>query len=171
MDFSSLNFEDTHDVFKTGYQLGSTQTQATQVYSQEQQQQQQQQQQHHDHHHVDTTIDFFAFTDASTDFNNVSAAPIGTSSSSQQPHHQQQQHIDYTNIPQLTPDAGKFTSSSVLSGTNPEYMMSPLQISTHANAGVNPQPYPLDDLTGFGDDEVYICNNINNYNSIIFIYL
>ncbi|KAG2219374.1 hypothetical protein INT45_006082 [Circinella minor] len=148
MDFSSLNFEDTHDVFKTSYQLGSTQTQATQGNNQQQQQ---------DHHHVDTTIDFFGFADASTDFSNVSAAPIATSSSSQQPqHHQQQQHIDYTNIPQLTPDAGKFTSSSVLSGTNPEYMMSPLQISTHGNTGLNPQPYALDDLTGFGDDEDFL---------------
>ncbi|KAI9278791.1 hypothetical protein BDA99DRAFT_554397 [Phascolomyces articulosus] len=158
MDFSSLNFEDTHDVFKTGYQLCPTTTT-------EQQQQQ-------DHQ---AAIDFFSFADASTtDFNNVStttqhhgiitttSAPSSSSSSShhhqqQQIQPQQQQPIDYTNVPQLTPDAGKFTSSSVLSGTNPEYMMSPLQISTtHGTNGLNPRPYPLDDLTGFGDDEDFL---------------
>ncbi|KAI9499377.1 hypothetical protein BDB00DRAFT_796614 [Zychaea mexicana] len=150
MDFSSLNFEDTHDVFKNGsYQLcPTTPTTTASSHHHHQEQHQDQHQQNHHHHHADVSVDFFAFADGTADFTHLTATQ-------QQP--QQQHHVDYTNVPHLTPDAGKFTSSSVLSGTNPEYMMSPLQISTtHGVNGLNPRPYHLDDIAGFGDDEDFL---------------
>ncbi|KAI8142938.1 hypothetical protein BJV82DRAFT_539176 [Fennellomyces sp. T-0311] len=79
MDFNGLDFNDTHDVFKTNYELTNGDN--------------------HDH------VDFFSFAEASTDF------------------------------------------TSVLSGSNPEYIMSPLQIS-HGNTSLNPRAYPLDGLAG-----------------------
>lgn len=61
-------------------------------------------------------------------------------------------------VPQLTPDGQQeniFTNSSVLSGHNPEYDMSPLQINSH-NTAYTPLQHPLQSSTldDFADEEV-----------------
>lgn len=97
----------------------------------------------------DTSTDFLNLLDAST-FN----------------------HRGSYTVPQLSPDAqeNSFTSSSVLSGYNPEFNMSPLQIATTTNAQTNiintplmqtyhtplQQPKMNNPLEDFTDDEVYI---------------
>ncbi|KAG1474702.1 hypothetical protein G6F56_000191 [Rhizopus delemar] len=63
-------------------------------------------------------------------------------------------------VPQLTPDGQQeniFTNSSVLSGHNPEYDMSPLQINSH-NTAYTPLQHPLQSSTldDFADEEEFL---------------
>ncbi|KAI9247062.1 hypothetical protein BY458DRAFT_68625 [Sporodiniella umbellata] len=63
-------------------------------------------------------------------------------------------------VPQLTPDGQQeniFTNSSVLSGHNPEYDMSPLQINSH-NATYTPLQHPLQTsgMDDFADEEEFL---------------
>lgn len=122
----------------------------------------------HDHS-IDAAADFFSFADASGDFEHLDSS--ATEHSLQL--HQHAQKIDTTfHEPQLTPsgrDGSAFTGSSVLTGHNPEYAMSPLQISSHASNMVhlresNAAPNGFD---GFADEEVqkirsaYTCTSMN----------
>lgn len=65
--------------------------------------------------------------------------------------------FDSYNVPQLTPDGrdhSNCTNSSVLTGQNPDYTMSPLQISTSNPGAHHPQTISLEDMTNFTEDEV-----------------
>ncbi|KAL0097157.1 helix-loop-helix DNA-binding domain-containing transcription factor [Phycomyces blakesleeanus] len=75
----------------------------------------------------------------------------------------QQNEIGY-NIPQLTPDGREdaYTSSSVLTGYNPEYAMSPLQIATQSSSAPLLPVYhtplgrtTLNGLEDYGDEEEF----------------
>lgn len=73
-------------------------------------------------------------------------------------HHSNNNNNGLFAVPQLTPDGhqdSSFTGSSVLSGHNPEYNMSPLQINNHA-VNYTPIQHPLHNQTidDFGDEEV-----------------
>lgn len=63
--------------------------------------------------------------------------------------------------PQLTPD-GKdshaYTNSSVLTGHNPEYTMSPLQISTRPGQNIRHARKAVDEITSFNEDEVLVLS-------------
>lgn len=139
MEYSSFDFGTSSDGFKTDY-----------VSVPDQQ------------HTIDATADFFSFADASGDFEQLDTS--ATTGHSLQ--HQHQQHSDHTqkidtpfHEPQLTPsgrDSSAFTGSSVLTGHNPEYAMSPLQISSRQTTMVNQQEGNVasNGLDGFGDEEV-----------------
>lgn len=156
MDFSSFNLQDTGDLFKQNYQLN----------------------QNNNHkgdnaQHVDNSNDFFNFMDNHHGNNN------SNNSSATTPHfHPTQQQPGAYSVPQLSPDGGgggggghegsssTFTNSSVLSGHNPEFQMSPLQIASHPTTSTHSllqQTYhtPLQHATmsnshleEFNDDEV-----------------
>lgn len=73
-------------------------------------------------------------------------------------------------VPHLSPGQGSFTNSSALSGHNPEFNMSPLQIaSQHTNPIIQtyhtPLQHPMQNnhLEDFADDEVIVL--------IVFKYL
>ncbi|CAO3624106.1 unnamed protein product [Mucor fragilis] len=110
MDFGSFDLQDDGDLFKQNFQL-NTDSSSNQM--------------------QDNT-DFFHFIGEN------SAQIHGNLQTHQHPHqhqHEQQQqhpHGSYS-VPQLSPDGqeGSFTNSSVLSGHNPEFNMSPLQIASH----------------------------------------
>ncbi|ORE10147.1 hypothetical protein BCV72DRAFT_221871 [Rhizopus microsporus var. microsporus] len=75
-------------------------------------------------------------------------------------HHSNNNNNGLFSVPQLTPDGhqdNSFTGSSVLSGHNPEYNMSPLQINNHA-ANYTPIQHPLHNQTidDFGDEEEFL---------------
>ncbi|ORY94086.1 hypothetical protein BCR43DRAFT_517086 [Syncephalastrum racemosum] len=60
--------------------------------------------------------------------------------------------------PQLTPDgrdSHTYTNSSVLTGHNPEYAMSPLQISTRPGQNIRQTRKAVDDIASFNEDEEF----------------
>lgn len=149
MDFGSFDLQDDGDLFKQNFQL-NTDSSSNQM--------------------QDNT-DFFHFIGEN------SAQIHGNLQTHQHPHqhqHEQQQqhpHGSYS-VPQLSPDGqeGSFTNSSVLSGHNPEFNMSPLQIASHTTPQNNsnstmiqsyhtPMQHPVQQnmpLEDFQDEEVTI---------------
>lgn len=162
MDFGSFDLQDDGDLFKQNFQLntdGSSSSSSNQL--------------------QDNT-DFFHFIGEN------SAQIHGNLQTHQHPHqhqhqHEQQQqhpHGSYS-VPQLSPGGqeGSFTNSSVLSGHNPEFNMSPLQIASHSNSSNNtmiqsyhtPMQHPVQQqqqqqqnmpLEDFQDEEVTIEQSI-----------
>ncbi|CEP17967.1 hypothetical protein [Parasitella parasitica] len=108
MDFSSFDLQDDGDLFKQNFQLNSNSSNT---------------------HQIQDNPNFFNFIGEN------SSNSIHTDNNLQphqhQPHHQASHGL--FSVPQLSPDAqeGSFTNSSVLSGHNPEFNMSPLQIASH----------------------------------------
>lgn len=130
MDFGSFDLEsNNNNILKSPYAL-PTSTAAAQQHDNTQQ-----------HTTSHANVDFYSFTQH--DFNSMAL---------DLPSHA----FDSYNVPQLTPDGrdqSNCTNSSVLTGQNPDYTMSPLQIST-SNHGQHQQTISLEDMTNFNDDEV-----------------
>ena len=130
MDFGSFDLDNNN--IKSPYALPTTTTAATQ-------------QQNNTQHQPTTThanVDFLSFTH--NDFGSMSL---------DLPSHA----FDSYNVPQLTPDGrdhSNCTNSSVLTGHNPDYTMSPLQISTSNHGQHQQQTISLEDMTNFNEDEV-----------------
>ena len=141
MDFSSFNLQDSENLFKQNYQLNNNNSTNS----------------NHSNHNntnsnnVDSSNDFFNFMEGST-------SGFDHGSNNMKGH-----HSSYT-VPQLSPDGheGSFTNSSVLSGHNPEFNMSPLQIASQPAPHSMMQSYstPLQQSTqphsieDFADEEV-----------------
>jgi hypothetical protein len=108
MDFSSFNLQENGDLFKQNYQLNQNNNSSNS----------------NEHQSVDESTDFFNFMDNdSTTYNSHSNNNNNTNIHT---------HQGTFTVPQLSPDGheGSFTNSSVLSGHNPEFNMSPLQIAS-----------------------------------------
>ncbi|KAF7725662.1 hypothetical protein EC973_009469 [Apophysomyces ossiformis] len=110
MDFSAFDLGEAHDLFKHNYGV-----EATNVREENQ--------------HADNSAEFFSFVDYSQADTNVSRPAANV-------RHPQPSYV----MPQLTPDGheSSYTGSSILTGHNPEYQMSPLQISAHTSAASVP---------------------------------
>jgi hypothetical protein len=174
MDFSSFNLQDTGDLFKQNYQLNQNNNSNNNN-------------QHHntnnhaqnENNNVDNSNDFFNFMDSSHN-NNSNAGNVtphfdgGNNNSNQQQHQLQRAAAYQGGVPQLSPDGheGSFTNSSVLSGHNPEFQMSPLQIATHPSNSLMQQTYhtplqhPLSNnthhhLEDFNDEEVSFWSRLD----------
>ncbi|GAN01892.1 conserved hypothetical protein [Mucor ambiguus] len=109
MDFSSFELQDDADLFKQNFQLNTDNNSNS--------------------NQVQDNTDFFQFIgENSTQIH----GNLQTHQHQHQHHHHQHPHGSYS-VPQLSPDGqeGSFTNSSVLSGHNPEFNMSPLQIASH----------------------------------------
>lgn len=156
MDFSSFDLQDDGDLFKQNFQLSSNSSNT---------------------HQIQDNTDFFNFIGD----NNANIHTNNNTQSHQQSHqHQQHPHGSFS-VPQLSPDAqeGSFTNSSVLSGHNPEFNMSPLQIASHNTPQNNnsnnnmiqsyhtPMQHPMQNnpLEDFQDEEVIFI-----YMHTIFLY-
>lgn len=110
MDFSSFNLQENGDLFKQNYQLNDNNHGGN----------------NNEQQSVDGSTVFFNFMDSdSTSYN----APSNNSNNNSNNVHT---HQNTFTVPQLSPDGneGSFTNSSVLSGHNPEFNMSPLQIAS-----------------------------------------
>ncbi|KAI8644004.1 hypothetical protein BD408DRAFT_413912 [Parasitella parasitica] len=108
MNFSSFDLQDDGNLFKQNFQLNSNSSNT---------------------HQMQDNIDFFNFIGENS--NNSAYTDNNLQAHRHQAHHQNP-HGSFS-MPQLSPDAqeGSFTNSSVLSGHNPEFNMSPLQIASH----------------------------------------
>lgn len=131
MDFGSFDFESQTN-FKEDYsvsgQLGHSEQQSG----------------------LDSSVDFFSFADASADYN-LDQTVGGLHTDSHPPSSTTQLDGSYSEQqPQLTPDvrgSNNFTSSSsALTGSNPDHAMSPLQISSRIHM--------MGELKGVTEDEV-----------------
>ncbi|KAI9009360.1 hypothetical protein CLU79DRAFT_775332 [Phycomyces nitens] len=137
MDFGDFDLDNSGDPFKPTFGLNNNICNNNQT--------------------IDDSGDFFSFIDASTDnVNHCQSTHSGHST-------HQQNDIGY-NIPQLTPDGREdaYTSSSVLTGYNPEYAMSPLQIATQSSSAPLLPVYHtplgrtgLNGLEDYGDEEEF----------------
>lgn len=112
MDFSSFDLQDDGDLFKQNFQLNSTNNNNNNNSN-------------NNGNQIQDDTDFF-------DFIGENSAQIHSNLQTHQHQHQQHPHGSYS-VPQLSPDGqeGSFTNSSILSGHNPEFNMSPLQIASH----------------------------------------
>lgn len=110
MDFSSFDLQDDGDLFKQNFQLNSNNNNNNS---------------NNNSNQIQDDTDFF-------DFIGENSAQIHSNLQTHQHQHQQHPHGSYS-VPQLSPDGqeGSFTNSSILSGHNPEFNMSPLQIASH----------------------------------------
>ncbi|KAG0164556.1 hypothetical protein DFQ28_011679 [Apophysomyces sp. BC1034] len=110
MDFSAFDLGDANDLFKHNYGMDNANNRE-------------------DSQHADSSAEFFSFVDYSQAEGNVSRSHTSL----------QQRQGSYI-MPQLTPDGHEsaYTGSSILTGHNPEYQMSPLQISAHTSTSSVP---------------------------------
>lgn len=118
MDFSSFNLQGNEDLFKQNYQLNNNNNNNNNSNANEHSNQN-----HSNNTNVDTSADFFNFMDGPTTSYDTNSNNNGITT-----------HHGSFSVPQLSPDRheGSFTNSSVLSGQNPEFNMSPLQIASQA---------------------------------------
>lgn len=113
MDFSSFDLQDDGDLFKQNFQLNTDNS--------------------NNSNQIQDNTDFFHFIgENSTQIHGNLQTHPHPHPHQHQHQHQQHPHGSYS-VPQLSPDGheGSFTNSSVLSGHNPEFNMSPLQIASH----------------------------------------
>ncbi|KAI7869329.1 hypothetical protein BDF14DRAFT_1783763 [Spinellus fusiger] len=106
MNLTSFGLADTRTTFRNDYEMGTLAC--------------------NNHTPVDNSADFLSFIDMSTDQSRCSSA-----NTAQTMH---QNEADYT-IPQLIQDGKEtYTSNNAMTGHNPDYAMSPLQIENHSSS-------------------------------------
>ncbi|KAI8975435.1 hypothetical protein BDF20DRAFT_878641 [Mycotypha africana] len=126
MDYTSFNFEDNGDLFKLNTDTVNNDTNNIDSTANVNFVNQPHSSTTSESH--SSSVDFFNFLDAT-------ATSDGNNSINNQ-----NMITAFSSVPQLSPDAqqdgniGTYTDSSVLSGHNPEYTMSPLQIATQQNS-------------------------------------
>jgi hypothetical protein len=110
MDFGSFSLQENEELFKQNYQLNQNNNDNS----------------NNEQQPVDESTDFFNFMNNDSTYNSHSNNHNNANAHT---------HQSTFTVPQLSPDGHEdsFTNSSVLSGHNPEFNMSPLQIASQPN--------------------------------------